>query len=106
MWVQDGNHILVVLGDGADGVDVVIGHADKSGDQRLKARLRLARAGRGKCGQRTSVPGALHDNDLRIGDAALMAVEPGELDCAFVGFRPGIAKENVIHFRQRTKLVR
>ena len=97
---------MIVRRDLTDGFNVVIRNTDETGDQRLKPGLCLARAGRRKRGERAAMPGLLHDNDLRIVDAALMTVQTCNLDGTFVGLGTGIAEERVIHARQFAQLLR
>ena len=49
------------------------------------------------------MPSPLHDDDLRVGDAALMCMEPGDLDRALVRFSTGIGEKRVVHSGESAK---
>ena len=52
---HDSNDILVVLGDLPDGVDIIVGHADKALHQGFETRLDFPAAGGGQCCQGPAV---------------------------------------------------
>ncbi len=88
-----------------DRADVVVRDADESARQRLEALACLvAGRGRERC-ERASVPGALHDDRLRLGLAVLVAIQAHELQCAFVGLGSGVAEEDFLQTRQRAQAV-
>ena len=76
--------------------EVVERHAHEALHQRLEARLHLAAAGRRQRGERAAVEGLLHDDDRRLGDAAVVAVLARDLDRRLVGFQPGVAEEHLV----------
>jgi len=88
---------VVVLGDLADGLDVLVGHADEALHQRLETGLGLAVAGGRQGGQGAAVKGFFHDDDDRRIDALLMAEEAGQLDGGLVGFATGVAEKDLFH---------
>jgi hypothetical protein len=63
-------------------------------------RLRLAIAGGRQRGDRAAVPGAVHHDDGRHLDAALVAIQARELDRRLVGLGPRAVEERVVHPRE------
>jgi len=102
---QHGNDVAIQLGDVLDVVDVVVGHAQETCNQRLKACLDFTIAGGAQGGQRTAVEAAFGNDDLRFLDALVVAVQTGNFDRCLVGFRAGIAEENPVHFGQFAEFV-
>ena len=102
---HDGNHILVVFSDCANGLKVVVWNAHETRDQRLETGLRLAVAGCRQCCQRAPMKGLLHNDDGWVINTFLMPVETGQLDCSFVGLATRIAEEGVGHARESTHAI-
>ena len=94
---KDGDHIRTVGGDGADGVQIVIGCAQKTRYQRFKAGLYFAVTGCGQGRQRAAVETAFGNDHLRCVDTFLVTIEPREFERRFIGFCTGVAKEYAFH---------
>ena len=95
-----GDDILVVLGDRAYRLEVVVRHAHESRDERFEAGLRLTIAGGRQGRHGAPVEGLLHDDDRRIVDTLLMPIEARQLDRRLVGFAAGVAEKDFVHAGQ------
>ena len=80
----------------AHGLEVVERHAHEALHQRLEAGLHLAAAGGRQRGERAAVERLLHDDDRRLGDAAVVAVLARDLDRRLVRLEAGVAEEHLV----------
>ncbi|OIQ71133.1 hypothetical protein GALL_472500 [mine drainage metagenome] len=102
---KDRDDIGVGIGDLLQCRRIVQRHAHEALDQRLETFLHLGIGGRRQRGQRAAMEGAFEHHDFRPGDTAIVAVQPGQLDCRLVRFQSGIAEKRRIHLAQDAKPV-
>ena len=103
--IHHGDDGFVVLGHFADRRQIVVRHAQKTGDQRLEACLDLAVSRRRQGRHRAPMERLLHHHDGRILDAALVAVETRQLDRRLIGLTAGVAEEDFLHPRNRAQAI-
>ncbi|MNE19118.1 hypothetical protein D3C80_1121870 [compost metagenome] len=48
----------------------------------------------------------LHDHHQRLLDALVPAMQPGDFQCGFVGFGPGVVEKRPVHARQLRQFLR
>ena len=94
---QDSDDIAIARSDAFHGFEIVERHAHETRKQRLESGLNLPAAGRGECRDRAAVEGLVQHDDRRRFDAALVTVEPRELDRRLVRLAPGVAEEDALH---------
>ena len=97
---QHRDDVGILLGHCANGVDVVVGHADKTWHQRFEAALHRRVAGRGQRGEGAPVKAVFHHHDLWLRDLPGVAVQARQLQRGFVGFRTGVAEKGALHAGQ------
>ena len=94
---QHGHHAGVACREVLQRRPFAVGHPREARQQRLESGLHLARTGGRQRRHGAPVEGPFHHHDDRLLDAAVVAVQPRELDGRFVGLAPGIAEEHPVH---------
>ncbi len=97
------DHVRVVAGDLANGLDVVAWRPDKTAHQGLKASLDLLVTGSTQGGERAAVKSAFQNDNGSIRYATIVAVQASEFYCRFVGFSAGVTEEAFLHARRRAQ---
>ena len=102
---HDCNYIFIVFSNCLDGIEIIVGHPHKAGNQRFETSLSLAVTGCGKgCHSPTMKRLFHHDNGRRL-DTLLVTVETSQLDCRLIRFATRIAEENFLHPREARQFV-
>ncbi len=98
---QDGGDIGAIGGRGLHRLRIVVGDPDESLHQGLEARLYPPVSGGAQGRQGAAVEARFHDQDGRLLDILVVAVQTGDLDGRFVGLRTRVTEEYLLHTRER-----